>query len=81
MNESKIGSGAADSDASGESDLRGAALDGAERDQNVAFSREQKKRDPDAVVRLDGEEDTLYHDGLKVEDESLTLADTHGRDK
>jgi hypothetical protein len=46
----------------GENDLRGDALDGAERKRAV--------RNPDTVVRVDDEEDTLYSDGLEVENDT-----------
>jgi hypothetical protein len=57
-------------DESGESDLRGDALDGAERTQSVDHTAHQKARNPDAVLNLDDEEDTLYSDGLEVEDDT-----------
>jgi hypothetical protein len=37
-----------------------------------------KKRNPDDELHLDGEKDSLYADGLDVEDDSLTPADTKG---
>jgi hypothetical protein len=55
---------------SGETELRGDALDGAERKQSVDHTAHQKKRNPDAVLNLDDEEDTLYSDGLEVEDDT-----------
>ena len=79
MNSSSIETAA--DDPSGEIELRGDDLDGAERKRSVRNSEHLAKRDPDAVLHVDGEEDTLYSDGLEVEDDSLTLADTHGKDK
>ena len=64
------------SDESGESELRGGALDGAERKHAVDHTKHEKKRNPDAALHLDGEEDTLYDDGLEVEDDSPILANT-----
>jgi hypothetical protein len=55
---------------SGENELRGDALDGAERKGAVDHTVHQKGRNPDAVVNLDDEEDTLYSDGLEVEDDT-----------
>jgi hypothetical protein len=55
---------------SGENELRGNALDGAERKQAVDHTSQQKARNPDAVVRVDNEEDTLYSDGLELEDDT-----------
>jgi hypothetical protein len=50
--------------------LRGDALDGAEQKSSV--------RDPDAELRLDGEEDSLYSDGLDVGDKTESWAGTDG---
>jgi hypothetical protein len=49
-----------------ENRLRGQELNGSE-----------EKDDPDTELRLDDETDTLYDDGLEVEDDSEKLADTH----
>jgi hypothetical protein len=40
-------------------------------------SAQSKTRNPDSELHLDGEEDSLYTDGLEIEDDSETLADTH----
>jgi hypothetical protein len=55
---------------SGEKDLRDNALDGAERKQTVDHVSQQKTRNPDGVVRVDDEEDSLYSDGLELEDDT-----------
>jgi hypothetical protein len=67
-------------DKTGESSLRGAALDGSERNKSVAHTAADKARNTDATLRLDGEEDTLYEDGLELEDDSLPLTGKDGRD-
>ena len=67
-------------DSTGESTLRGAALGGAERKKSVAHTEFEKTRNPDATLRLDGEEDTLYDDGLELEDDSGPLTGKDGRD-
>ncbi len=67
-------------DKSGEAKLRGGALGGAERDSSVEHSAYQKKRGPDSVVRLDNEKDTLFSDGLELEDDAKPLSSTDGRD-
>jgi hypothetical protein len=68
-------------DESGESDLRGSALDGSERKKSVAHTQFEKTRNPDATLHLDGEEDTLYDDGLEVDDDSSgPLTGKDGRD-
>jgi hypothetical protein len=55
---------------SGENELRGDALDGSERKRAVDHTTQQKARNPDAVLHVDDEEDTLYSDGLEVEDDT-----------
>jgi hypothetical protein len=65
-------------DDAGERKLRGKSLDGAEQKNAVDHPAYEKARNPDTELRLDGEEDTLYQDGLEVEDDSETLADTRG---
>jgi hypothetical protein len=61
-----------DDDESGESQLRGEALNG------VARKPSAKKRDPDAVLHLDDEEDTLYTDDLDLEDSPSLVNTTDG---
>ena len=39
-----------------------------------------KKRSTDATLRVDDEEDTLYEDGLELEDESKPFTGKDGRD-
>jgi hypothetical protein len=50
-------------------ELRGDALDGPEQKRAADHTAYQGKRNPDGVVRVDGEKDTLYKDGLDVEDD------------
>lgn len=50
-------------------ELRGDALDGPEQKRAADHTAYLGKRDPDRVVRVDGEKDTLYKDGLDVEDD------------
>jgi hypothetical protein len=45
---------------------------------DAADHDELKKTGPDSELHLDDEKDTLYDDGLDVEDDSETLADTKG---
>ncbi len=60
--------------------LRGAALDGAERKSAVDHDAYEKRRNPDTELHLDGEEDTLYDDGLDTgDDDPDTLAGTRGK--
>jgi hypothetical protein len=47
------------------------------RGKTAEDTESKKKRNPDAELRLDDEKDSLYDDGLDVEDDSETLADTH----
>lgn len=62
-----------------ESRLRGAKLDGSEQKSAPDHSAYARTRNPDTELHLDGEEDTLYSDGLDIEpDEDDTLAGTRG---
>ena len=65
---------------SGETNLRGAGLDGAEQKKAVDHLASTKSTNTDATLRLDGEEDTLYDDGLELEDGSAPLTGKDGRD-
>lgn len=68
-------------DQSGESALRGAALDGPEQKKSVAHTDFEKTQNPDTTLHLDGEEDTLYDDGLEIDDDSAgPLTGKDGRD-
>jgi hypothetical protein len=68
------------SDRTDESHLRGGALDGPEQKKSVAHTAYEKARNPDATLHLDDEEDTLYDDGLEIEDDSSPLTGKDGRD-
>jgi hypothetical protein len=57
----------------GESDLHGRSLTDVER-------KKATKGNTDTVLRLNDEEDTLYEDGLEVEDDSTPLTGINGRD-
>ena len=61
-----------------DSKLRGPGLDGSDQKESVDHVPFAKSRDADAELHLDGEKDTLYSDGVDVEDDSETLADTRG---
>jgi len=65
---------------SGEATLRGVALDGSERKRAVDNAAYEKTRNPDTVVRVDNEEDSLYSDGLELEDELPVLGNTREND-
>jgi hypothetical protein len=58
--------------------LRGADLTGAEQDSAADHEAHLKRRRPDAELRLDGETDELYQDGLEIDDDDETLAGTRG---
>jgi hypothetical protein len=64
---------------SGERRLRGGDLDGSENKRAVDHTDYEKRRNPDTELRVDGEEDSLYDDGLDtVDDDDETLAGTRG---
>ena len=65
-------------DKSGESELRGAALDGSEQKRAAGHTAFKKGHNPDTVLRVDDEKDTLYTDGLELDDETPPLG-TAGR--
>ncbi len=65
-------------DTAAERRLRGSALEGAEQKEAVNHAAYEKRRNPDTELRLDGEEDSLYSDGLDVEPEPEPLAGTRG---
>jgi hypothetical protein len=60
--------------------LRGSALEGSEQKSAPDHVEYEKSRDPDAELRLDGEDDSLYSDGmdLEIDEEDDTLAGTRG---
>jgi hypothetical protein len=68
-----------DADDAGETNLRGESLEGSDRQEAADHAAYLKKRNPDKVVRVDGEEDTLYDDGLEVEDHTPPMG-TRGGD-
>jgi hypothetical protein len=65
-------------DRSAEDRLRGESLAGSERKRAADHTTYEKKRNPDDVVRADDEEDTLYDDGLELEDDTPPLGTTGG---
>jgi hypothetical protein len=59
--------------------LRGSALKGSEQKSAADHTTYEEERNPDTELHLDGETDSLYSDGLDVEDDSGdTLAGTRG---
>jgi hypothetical protein len=69
-----------DSATAGERRLRGSDLEGAENRKAADHDKYERRRNPDTELRLDGEEDTLYDDGLDTNDDDPdTLAGTRGK--
>jgi hypothetical protein len=66
-----------ESPASGEPELRGAEL-GSQQISAVDQLTRSRDRNPDVKLRLDGEKDTLYSDGLEIDSDGDTLAGTDG---
>jgi hypothetical protein len=58
--------------------LRGSALDGAEQKSSVDHTDYEETRKPDVELRLDGEDDSLYSDGLDVGDDTESYGGTDG---
>ena len=73
MGDAKVDSSRPAVSRSGESDLRGKSLNGVDH-------KKAPKGGADTVLRLDDEEDTLYNDGLELEDDSSPLTGVNGRD-
>jgi hypothetical protein len=67
-------------DTAAESNLRGDKLSGVDRKNAVDHVAYEKARNTDTTLRLNGEKDTLYDDGLDVEDSSAPLTGIAGRD-
>jgi len=65
-------------DSAGERKLRGSALKGSEQKAAADHVEYETGRNPDTELHLDGETDTLYSDGIDVEEEFDTLAGTRG---
>jgi hypothetical protein len=53
-------------------------LAGSERKRAVDHTEYENRRNPDNVVRADDEEDTLYNDGLELDDDTPPLGTTGG---
>jgi hypothetical protein len=64
----------------GETLLRGGSLSQDEKHATVDEVARQKSQDTDAVLRTDDEEDTLYEDGLELENKSRPLTGINGKD-
>ena len=65
-------------DQSAENELRGDSLAGSERKRAADHTEYENTRNPDDVIRTDDEEDTLYNDGLELEDDTPPLGTTGG---
>jgi hypothetical protein len=68
-------------DQSAEGKLRGDALAGWERKRAVDHTTYDETRNPDKVVRVDNEKDTLYDDGLEVDEDTPPLGTAGGVDQ
>jgi hypothetical protein len=60
-----------------EAELRGAEL-GSQQFSAVDHVAQARKRNPDRELRLDGEADTLYSDGLDLDGDGENLYGTDG---
>jgi hypothetical protein len=67
-------------DPAAESRLRDGSLSRDERRVEVDRTAKEKSTDTDEVLRTDDEEDTLYEDGLELENDSRPLTGINGRD-
>ena len=60
-------------DETGESELRGTALDGSEQRRAAGHTAYKKTHNPATVLRVDDEKDSLYDDGLEIDDDTPPL--------
>ena len=65
-------------DTADERKLRGIALSGSEQKAAVDHSEYEGERNPDTELRLNGESDSLYGDGIDIEGDFDTPAGTPG---
>jgi hypothetical protein len=65
-------------DSAGERKLRGSTLNGAEQKTAADHVEYESRRNPDTELHLDGEADTLYGDGIDIEEDYDTPAGTRG---
>jgi hypothetical protein len=66
------------SGSAGERKLRGIALKGSEQKAAADHVEYEMGRNPDTELHLDGETDSLYSDGLDLDEDFDTLAGTDG---
>jgi hypothetical protein len=66
--------------AAGETHLRGGPLSRDEPRDAVDSVAKRQSEDSDRVLRTDAEEDTLYEDGLELENDSRPLTGINGKD-
>jgi hypothetical protein len=65
---------------SGETQLRGDALTGPEQKRAVDHATSKEGRNPDTELHVDNEEDTLYNDGVELEDDTPPMGTAGRRD-
>jgi hypothetical protein len=65
-------------DGAGERKLRGTALNGSELKEAADHSEYERERNPDTELHVDGETDTLFSDGIDIEENFDTAAGTDG---
>jgi hypothetical protein len=80
MGDRKANDPAANGERSGETRLRGGPLSNDQPRTPVDEVKRQQSEDTDAVLRTDDEEDTLYEDGLELENGSRPLTGINGKD-
>jgi hypothetical protein len=76
-NSDESNAAAGDGDEYSEAHLRG-QIGGAEQKAAVEHTEYEQSRAPESELRLDGEDASLYNDGLDIGDDSEPLAGTDG---
>ena len=69
-----------DKERDGEDSLRGRNISGSDQKSSVDHLEQRQKRNPDNSLHTDGEEDTLYEDGLELDDDTTPLTGVNGVD-
>jgi hypothetical protein len=80
MGDLKTNNPSSSGERAGETRLRGGSLSTDERRTPVDRTATQQAEDTDDVLRTDNEEDTLYEDGLELENDSRPLTGINGKD-
>ena len=77
-NDNSFSDGRSTPDTAAERELRGSALAGSDQKDAPDHADQVKARNPDATVQSGDDTETLYNDGLDIEENPDPLYGTHG---